>query len=142
MSDGVLVRSAEPQDAEAVRSLVTRALLAAGFPPPDAELDADLLDLSYYASSARGIWVAERDGVVVGCAALDLGEPGIAVLRRLSGGALPDLLWKVIAFAEGRGFHAIETVLPPGLPGIATALTSVGFHSASPENRMLLRREL
>lgn len=141
VSDAV-VRPATPDDAEEIRSLVTRALLSAGFPPPDEKLDADLLTLSYYDSRGRGIWVAEREGVVVGCAALDVGDPGIAILRRLAGGALSDLLAHIGDAARARGYEAVETVLPPGLPGTAEALSRAGFVPASPNNRMLLRLDL
>ncbi len=141
MSDA-LIRLATAQDAEAVRSLVTRALLASGFPAPDADLDPDLLDLSYYAADGRAMWVAEREGVVVGCAALDRGEATTAVLRRLAGGALDALVDAALEHARGRGVQAVETVLPPGLPGVRDALAGQGFHPIEGASTMLLRREL
>lgn len=138
----VTVRPATITDAEAVRSLVTRALLTAGFPPPDADLDADILDLSYYGLSGRGVWVAERDGTVVGCAAIDVGERRTGVLRRLAGGALEHLVEEALDFARGHGYDAVETVLPPGIPGARPALEGAGFGPASEANSMLLRRPL
>ncbi len=139
---GPLVREATPEDAEAVRSLVTRALLAAGFPPPDADLDGDLLDLSYYTVGERRIWVAEREGDVVGCAALDRGEGRTGILRRLAGGGLEALVETAIEYAQRQGLAAVETVLPPGLPGTRDALARAGFAPLEGANTMLLRRDL
>jgi len=141
MSD-LTIRDATPEDAAEVRSLVTRALLAAGLPPPEAELDADLVDLAYYRADGRGLWVAERDDVIVGCAAVDRGDPGAAVLRRLAGGGLEPLLDTVLAFATSGGHAVIETVLPPGLPGTREALERAGFQSPPGASAMLLRRSL
>ncbi|MEX1022374.1 MAG: hypothetical protein WD058_04415 [Dehalococcoidia bacterium] len=141
MSDA-MVRPAAPGDAEEVRSLVTRALLTAGFPPPDADLDADLLDLSYYNGPGRSVWVAERDGFVVGCAAIDVGEARTAVLRRLAGGSLGALVKEALRFAAAEGYRAVETVLPPGLPGTADTLGRAGFEAPSDANPMLLRLDL
>jgi len=138
----VVIREATPADAEAIRSLVTRALLSAGFPAPTPELDNDLLDLSYYAAEGRRMLVAEREDTVVGCAAVDGGEDGVAVLRRLSGGALGSLTDAALAFARTLGSGAIETVLPPGLPGTQEALQRAGFRTTTGGNAMLLRREL
>lgn len=136
----VAVRPACEHDAAEVRSLVTRALLSAGLPPPDPALDADLLDLSYYERRGRALWVAERAGVVVGCAAVDVGEPGAAILRRLAGGALGHLVEHALAFARERGYGVVETVTPPGLPGTREALEAAGFEPAPGANAMLLRR--
>ena len=138
----LLVREAGPGDAEAIRRLVTQALLAAGFPPPDASLDGDLLDLAYYQEPGRRIWVAERGGDVVGCAALDLGEGRTAVLRRLAGGGLEALVEVAVGDARARGLEAVETVLPPGLPGTRYALEQAGFAPQGSVNAMLLRRDL
>lgn len=137
-----LVREATRDDAEAVRSLVTRSLLSAGFPPPDAELDEDLIDLSYYATDHRRIWVAEREGDVVGCAALDRGEGHTAVLRRLAGGGLEALVETAVRHARAEGLAAVETVLPPGLPGTRDALKHAGFAPMGGANAMLLRLDL
>jgi|GEM_PF-2382858 len=136
------VRDARPEDAPEIRSLVTRALLAAGLPPPESGLDADLVDLSYYDAEGRGLWVAERDGVIVGCAAMDRGDPGAAVLRRLAGGGLDALLDAAVGFASTRGHAVIETVLPPGLPGTQDALLRAGFESPPGASSMLMRRTL
>jgi hypothetical protein len=136
------VREATSADAEAVRSLVTRALLAAGFPPPSPDLDSDLLDLSYYVGEGRHLWVAEREDVVVGCAALDRGDGDTAVLRRLSGGALDALIARALDVARERGASVVETVLPPTLSGIQDALTRAGFTTEGSDNRILLRRTL
>lgn len=141
MSD-LAVRDALPEDASEVRSLVTRALFAAGLPAPEPGLDDDLVDLGYYRAEGRAIWVAERDGVVVGCAAIDRGEPGAAVLRRLAGGGLEALVEAAVEFAAARSLGVIETVLPPGLPGTQEALRGAGFESPPGANTMLLRKRL
>lgn len=141
MSD-LIVREAMAEDAAAIRSIVTRALLTAGLPAPEPELDADLVDLAYYQADGRGLWVAERDDVIVGCAALDRGDLGTAVLRRLAGGGLDSLLESALAFADSRGHTVVETVLPPGLPGTQDALVRAGFTSPPGANSMLLRRTL
>lgn len=137
-----IVREATSADAEAVRSLVTRALLAAGFPPPSSDLDSDLLDLSYYAGEGRHLWVAEREDVVVGCAALDRGDGDTAVLRRLSGGGLDALIAHALEVAAEHGARTVETVLPPTLSGTQDALSRAGFAPDDSGNRMLLRRRL
>jgi N-acetylglutamate synthase-like GNAT family acetyltransferase len=121
---------------------VTRALLAAGFPPPSPDLDGDLLDLSYYAVEGRHLWVAEREDVVVGCAALDRGDGDTTVLRRLSGGALDALIARALEVATEHGASVVETVLPPTLSGTQEALARAGFTSDESSNRMLLRRRL
>ena len=141
-SSGVVVRAAEPEDAPEIRSLVTRALLSAGLPPPESGLDDDLVDLGYYRAPGRALWVAERDDVVVGCAALDRGEPGAAVLRRLAGGGLDALVTTALDHAAAGGLTVVETILPPGLPGTQDALRRAGFESPPGASPMLLRRIL
>lgn len=140
--DEVRVRPALQADAQEVRSLVTRALLSAGLPAPDPGLDEDLLDLGYYDLDGRAVWVAERHGVVVGCAAIDRGDPGVAVLRRLAGGGLDALVRVAVEFASRRAVGVVETVLPPGLPGTEDALARAGFEPAPGANTLLLRRTL
>ena len=141
MSD-LQVREASAEDAPAIRSIVTRALLTAGLPAPEPDLDTDLVDLAYYRADGRSLWVAERDGVIVGCAAMDRGDLGTAVLRRLAGGGLDALLDSALTFAASRGHAVVETVLPPGLPGTQDALGRAGFTSPPGANSMLLRRTL
>ncbi|MGE3961845.1 MAG: GNAT family N-acetyltransferase [Dehalococcoidia bacterium] len=139
-SGDLVVREAEPEDAPEIRSLVTRALLSAGLSPPEPTLDADLVDLGYYRVPGRGLWVAERAAVVVGCAAMDRGEAGAAVLRRLSGGGLDALVSTALDFAAAQGVAVVETVLPPGLPGTRDALQRAGFESPPGASSLLLRR--
>lgn len=141
MSD-LQVRNATAEDAAAIRSIVTRALLTAGLPAPEPDLDADLVDLAYYRADGRGLWVAEREDVIVGCAAMDRGDLGTAVLRRLAGGGLDALLDAALTFAASRGHAVVETVLPPGLPGTQDALGRAGFTSPPGANSMLLRKTL
>jgi N-acetylglutamate synthase-like GNAT family acetyltransferase len=140
--DDVAVRPATGHDAPAIRSLVTRALLSAGLDVPSEALDPDLMDLSYYEAPGRGAWVAERDNIVVGCAALDRGDGECAVLRRLAGGGLDALVASVVAAAEVNGAAELETVLPPGLPGTREALERAGFQATPGANELLLRRNL
>jgi len=138
----VIVRMADDDDAPEIRSLVTRALLSAALPAPDPDLDADLVDLAYYTAQGRRVWVAERDGIIVGCAAIDRGDPGTAVLRRLAGGAMDALLVAALNFASERGATVVETVLPPGLPGTRDALERARFQAEPDASALLLRREL
>jgi len=142
VTSGPSVRIATESDGAEVRSLVTRAILAAGLAAPEPELDADLVDLSYYATNGRALWVAERDGVIVGCAAIDHGEPGIAILRRLAGGGLDALVSTAIEFAALQDASVVETVLPPGLPGTRDALARADFQHEPDASELLLRRVL
>ena len=137
------VRQATSADAAAIRLVVTRALLAGGFDAPDAERDPDLADISYYRQSGRGIWVATlSEGRVVGCAALDRGDGELALLRRLAGRGLRSLTRTAIAFAQGRGYRGIETVLPTAMADARRAVESEGFEPPGPHNDLLLRRAL
>lgn len=86
--------------------------------------------------------MAQRDEVVVGCAALDRGDPGAAVLRRLAGGGLDALVSTALDYAATNGLAVVETVLPPGLPGTRDALRRAGFESPPGASPMLLRRTL
>lgn len=140
--DDVAVRPARESDAVEIRSLVTRALLSAGLESPEPVLDGDLLDLGYYDREGRGVWVAEREGVIVGCAALDRGDPGAAILRRLAGGGLDALVRTALDFASYSHATVVETVLPPGLPGTRDALERAGFHAEPDASTLLLRRVL
>ncbi|MDA1010597.1 MAG: hypothetical protein DWG80_03590 [Chloroflexi bacterium] len=140
--DDIAVRPAREADAPEIRSLVTRALLSAGLEAPEPVLDGDIVDIAYYDREGRGVWVAERDGVVVGCAALDRGEPGAAVLRRLAGGGLDALVRAALDFAGDHHATVVETVLPPGLPGTRDALVRAGFSLAPDASALLLRRVL
>lgn len=140
--DDVAIRRARESDAAEIRSLVTRALLSAGLEAPEPTLDSDLLDLTYYERVGRGVWVAEREGVVVGCAALDRGDPGAAILRRLAGGGLDALVRTALDFASESEAAVVETVLPPGLPGTRDALERAGFHAEPGASTLLLRRTL
>jgi GNAT superfamily N-acetyltransferase len=136
----VEVRPAIASDAEEVRRVVAQALLASGFGPPDAERDADLVELAYYGAPGRGLWVAEAsDGRVVGCAALDRGEGDAALLRRLAGEGLDALLEAALRFARAHGRTAVETVLPPAMREARDAAERAGFQAVS-ENDLLLRR--
>ncbi len=137
------VRLADAGDAEAVRLIVTEALLAGGFDPPDAERDADLADPAYYHQSGRGIWVATRpDGTPIGCAALDRGDGELALLRRLAGHGLRALTRAAVEYAQERGYRGIETVLPPAMADARRAVEQEGFGPAGPHNDLLLRRLL
>lgn len=139
----LVVRRARPDDGPAVRRLITLALLAAGFDAPDMDRDADLVDLLYYDEPGRGLWVAvDPTEEVVGCAAVDRGESGVAVLRRLAGRGLVDLTRTAIGFAQGREYAGIETVLAPGLDQARDALMAMGFAPGSEGNTLLFRRSL
>jgi len=141
VSEAVL-RTATPADAEAIRAIIARALLAAGFPAPDTDLDADLLDLSHYAFAGRGFWVAERDGAVIGCVALDRGTDGHGVLKRIAGEALPDLVRLATDAARVEGYRHVEAVAPPGFTGAAEALLAAGYAPAGTPRSLLYAKWL
>ncbi|MBM3140871.1 MAG: GNAT family N-acetyltransferase [Chloroflexi bacterium] len=137
------IRQATEADAAQVRLVVTRALIALGFDAPDHERDPDLADVRYYMQPGRGIWVATlSDGTVVGCAALDRGDGELALLRRLAGRGMRALTRSAIAFAQGRGYRGIETVLPATMSGAREAVEQEGFAPPGRHNDLLLRRAL
>jgi GNAT superfamily N-acetyltransferase len=137
------VRRAQEEDAPGVRRVIALALLAAGFPPPDAERDADLVDPAYYRAPGRGLWVAvDAAGDVEGCAAVDRASGDVAVLRRLAGRGLTDLARAALGFAQEEGYRLIETVLAPGLDQARDSLVALGFAEASEGNTLLYRRPL
>lgn len=138
-----VVRQANDHDALAIRRLVTEALLLAGFDAPSDERDPDLIDLGYYREPGRGLWVAVEDEQrVVGCAAIDRGDGGFAILRRLAGAALPELTAAAVAFAEGRGYAGVETVIPAAMAEARDAVRLEGFDSDGAGNDLLFRKSL
>lgn len=137
------VRQAIDEDGVAIRSIIASTLLEAGFDPPNRVADGDLIDPAYYRQPGRGIWVALDDGgAVVGCAAIDRGTGGLAVLKRLGGERLEELLSTAIAFAQGRGFQTIEAVVPATLVEARRAIEGAGFTPADDANEMLYRRSV
>lgn len=137
------VRQAIDEDGVAIRRIIASTLLKAGFDPPNRVADGDLIDPAYYRQPGRGIWVALDDGgAVVGCAAIDRGSGGLAVLKRLGGERLDELVSTAIAFAQGRGFETIEVVVPPPLVDARQAVEGAGFTPASDANEMLYRRNV
>ena len=137
------IRQADGADGRAIRSLVTEAVLAAGFDAPTMEHDGDLVDLSHYREPGRGLWVAvSDDDTIVGCAAIDRGEAGNAILRRLAGVALPELTAAAVAFAQGRGYAGVETVLPAAMAEARAAVVAEGFSSPDAANDLLYRKAL
>ena len=138
-----IVRQATDADALDVRRLVTEGLLLAGFDAPTLEGDADLLDLAYYREPGRGMWVAIGDNErVVGCAAIDRGDGGFATLRRLAGAAMPELTAAAVAFAQGRGYAGVETIIPAAMAEARDAVRLEGFATDSSGNDLLFRRSL
>ncbi len=137
------VRQAIDEDGVAIRRIIASTLLEAGFDPPNRVADGDLIDPAYYRQPGRGIWVAlDGDGAVVGCAALDRGSGGLAVLKRLGGERLDELVSTAIAFAQGRGFETIEAVVPAPLVQARRAVEDAGFTPAGDANEMLYRRSV
>lgn len=138
-----VVRQATENDALSIRRLVTESLLLAGFDAPNEERDSDLLELSYYREPGRGMWVAVNDEQqVIGCAAIDRGDGGFATLRRLAGGAMPELTAAAVAFAQGRGYAGVETVIPAAMAEARDAVRLEGFASDGTGNDLLFRRPL
>jgi hypothetical protein len=138
-----LVRQAQDNDAMTIRRLVTEALLAAELDAPSTEQDGDLVELAYYREPGRGLWVAENDGgQVLGCVAIDRGDGGFADLKRLAGAALPELTAAAVAFAQGRGYAGVETVIPPSMAEARDAVKLEGFNSDSGGNDLLFRKPL
>jgi hypothetical protein len=133
------IRRATLTDGPEVRLLVTEFLLQAGFDAPDEARDVDLVDEAYYHEPERGFWVAEDvTGRLTGCVAIDRGEPGIAVMRRLIGEPLDDLAATATGFARGVGYREIEAVVPPNAEAQRRALLARGFTSEG-EHSMLYR---
>jgi hypothetical protein len=137
------VRQARDEDGVAIRRIIASTVLQAGFDPPNRVADGDLIDPAYYRQPGRGLWVAvDEDGEVVGCAALDRGDGGHAVLRRLGGERLDELLGAALAFAQGRGFTTIEAVVPDALVDARHAVEGAGFAPTDESNEMLYRRDV
>ena len=137
------VRSAAASDLIEVRALVTRALLEAGYDPPSPERDADLHDPAYFEAEGRSLWVAIDDGRnVVGCIAVDTGDEGTAVLRRLAGDALYALIAAAVQFARRHDYRVAEAVLTPGMEQAQRALETEGFSTVTLSGPLLYRREL
>lgn len=135
------IRRATPEDAPAVRRLITETLLQFGFDAPDPRRDVDLVDAAYYLADGRALWVAASDDGIRGCVAIDRGEPGIAVVRRLAGEPLYDLLETATDFARVEGYSEVETILPPGMTAARHALEEHGFRRAG-TGTLLYRRPL
>ena len=136
------VRQALPEDLRWVRALVTRALLEAGYDPPTDSRDDDLEDTGYYDAPGRSLWVAFDDqDRVLGCIALDRGDQGAAVIRRLAGKGLYALLHAAVQQARRQRYRIVETVLPPGMDELRQALESQGF-APTESGSLLYRREL
>ncbi len=139
----IRVRSAAADDLRDVRRLVTLTLLQAGYDPPSPERDADLHDPAYYEAEGRSLWVAvDEDGHVVGCVAVDAGDEGAAVLRRLAGAGLYALIAAAVKFARRRRYRVAEVVLTPGMEQAQRALETEGFSTVSPAGPLLYRRQL
>ena len=136
------IRRASPMDGPEIRRLITEHLLQSGFDAPDETRDADLVDVGYYQQQGRALWVAENSsGVITGCVAIDAGDPGMAVLRRLTGEPLDDLIATATAFARAVGYREVETVLPPHADALEQALLANDFTPATP-GAMLYRLAL
>ncbi len=136
------VRAAQMEDLRWVRALVTRALLEAGYDPPADSRDADLEDSGYYEAPGRSLWVAfDEQERVVGCIALDRGDQGAAVIRRMAGVGLYALLAAAVQQARRHRYRVVETVLPPGMDDLRLALESQGFVPTE-SGSLLYRREL
>ncbi len=127
------IRRTSPMDGPEVRRLITQHLLQAGFDAPDEARDIDLVETAYYQQEGRALWVAENaSGQITGCDAIDQGEPGIAVLRRLWGEPLDELIATAVAFARAVGYREVETVLPPGMDDVQDALLASNFVNPTP----------
>jgi hypothetical protein len=136
------VRPASSEDLRWVRALIARALLEAGYDPPTGTRDEDLEDTGYYEGPGRGLWVAyDAQERLVGCVALDRGDQGAAVVRRLAGSGLYALLSAAVQQARRQRYRVVETVLPPGMDNLRLALEAEGFAPSAPGS-LLYRREL
>ncbi len=138
----IRVRPANPDDLVQVRLLVTRTLLESGYDPPTGDRDPDLDDPGYYEAPGRSLWVAyDEQQRVVGCVAIDRGDQGTAVVRRLAGASMYALLNASVRYARGQRYRMLETVLPPGMDRVKTALEAEGF-AATTTGSLLYRRDL
>ncbi len=84
---------------------------------------------------------SRSQGRVVGCIALDRGDQGAAVIRRLAGTGLYALLSAAVQQARRQRYRVVETVLPPGMEDLRLALESQGF-TPTESGSLLYRREL
>lgn len=141
-SSSITIRQARDADGVRIRLLVTRALLEAGLDIPTVETDSDLVEPGYYREPGRGMWVATEGERIVGCVAIDQGDDGHAILRRLAGVSLADLTAAAVAFARGRGYRGVETVLPEPMEDAREAVTSEGFSNDHASNELLFRLAL
>jgi len=138
----IRVRPASPEDMRWVRALIARALLEAGYDPPTGARDDDLEDAGYYEGPGRGLWVAyDENEHVIGCVALDRGDQGAAIVRRLAGTGLYALISAAVSQARRQRYRVVESVLPPGMDNLRLALETEGFAPSSPGS-LLYRREL
>ncbi len=80
---GLIVRSFEPRDQQAVLRLYDHGLLAGQIAPNDSGADIDNMREAYFDSERHHFWVAVLNDQVVGMIGVASDEPHTAEVRRL-----------------------------------------------------------
>lgn len=81
--EGIKVRSYHPQDQTAIARLYSEGLLAGQIASNDTGADIENVQEAYFADPASHLWVAEREGKVVGMIGVAREEGETAEVRRL-----------------------------------------------------------
>jgi ribosomal protein S18 acetylase RimI-like enzyme len=83
-SGPITIRTFEPRDHDAVRSLYTDGMLGGQLAPNDTGFDIDDIQLAYLSTPGSHFWVAEtEDGQVVGMIGVQQHDAGVGEIRRL-----------------------------------------------------------
>lgn len=81
--EGLVVRTFEPRDQQAVSRLYTEGLLAGQIAPNDTGADIENIQEGYFADDTHHFWVAEAGEGVVGMIGVACDENHTAEIRRL-----------------------------------------------------------
>jgi len=79
----LVVRTYQAQDQQAVARLYTEGLLAGQIPPHDTGADINHIQEAYFGDDSNHLWIAQRDGVVLGMIGVVRSGEHSAEIRRL-----------------------------------------------------------